>query len=110
MLRNFRKLLISGTALILVSGCTHLAPREFEYRWVRSDRPVLPMTLEVVKEYPEDAKRLCSGHFPLWACAVMYYKEDGKTWDRCVVYTIYENLPDFLMSHEKKHCDGWDHS
>lgn len=95
--------------VVLLNACASLAPRDNEYNWVRSEtRPPLPMTLEVVEEWPEIVKKHCGWGSLLHACAI-YYWDENKVYTHCVVYTRNKNLPQFLRNHEKKHCDGWDH-
>jgi|APGre2960657404_1045060.scaffolds.fasta_scaffold00085_5 hypothetical protein len=91
----------------LLPSCANLAPRDFEYTWVKSERPPLPMTVKVVSQ--EEVKKHCNTGMHVWACAVYYWIVETKEYTECIVYTSYKNLPDFLIGHEKKHCDGWDH-
>jgi hypothetical protein len=98
--------------LVFLTGCAALAPRDSEYTWVKSQRPELPMQIQVVEQYPEEVHRLCGHGIFLWACAIFYVEDlSASQWKytSCVVYTIIKDLPQFIVDHERKHCDGWDH-
>lgn len=109
---NLKNLIKALFVCFVLFGCASLAPRDSEYTWVKSERPSLPMTIKVVSEYPDYVKKMCKHGSLLWACAVFYVKDiNVKPWvyTECVVYTTNKNLPQFILDHENKHCDGWDH-
>ena len=88
--------------VILLSSCTHIfAKRDWEYTWTKSTRPSNKMELFVVNQ--DVVNQYCNQEFHAFACAVM-------TENSCKVYTSYKTLPKFIIQHEEKHCDGWDHN
>lgn len=96
--------------IMILQGCASLAPKDHEYTWYKSDRPELPYRVEVVEEWPEDVRKYCGKHFVLHACAVFYWEIETKIYTKCVIYTKYKNMPQFLLEHEIKHCKGWNHN
>lgn len=105
------KKFLSLFALVFFSGCAYLAPRDHEYVWTMSDRPALPSRVEVVEEWPDVVKNsICSEQSILHACAVYYWIPETKEYTECVIYTKYKFLPKYLLEHEEKHCQGWDHN
>lgn len=108
-LKNLTKLFIIS---ILISGCASLAPKDSEYTWVRSNRPVLPYEVKVIPEYTPEIRKLCGHGNLIWACALFYVEDtEAEVWvyTHCIIYTTNKNLPQFILEHEKKHCEGWDH-
>ena len=53
----------------------------------------------------KDLPRICHTHpaAATYGCAVR-----DRVADICLIYTA-ANPPQWLMEHERKHCDGWDH-
>lgn len=93
--------------VLLLTSCAHLHKQDYEYTWYMSERPVLPM--RVVHTTQDVVKTFCNKTFMPVACAVFYKDILTGEWTECIVYTQYKNLPESVISHEKKHCDGWNH-
>ena len=85
---------------LLLSGCA-----TDQYQW-KQTRP--PSEKPWVYIYALDTDTLCRGlgskvSFALKIQGCSIWKERG-----CVI-VIPENPPKWLIEHEEKHCEGWDH-
>jgi hypothetical protein len=74
---------------------------EKSYTWYHTGYDPLPMTIHYNTPY-DVVTGYCSKTWQVIACAV-------RRENSCDVYTPFERLNEYIIAHEQKHCDGWNH-
>jgi len=95
-------LLAPLAAAIALSACTSM-PVDEEWEATPS-HPALPATFLVVDSKGIEQNCGSPAGLYVYGCANRDYKRRD-----CLVYTR-ASPPGWLVEHEKKHCDGWDHA
>lgn len=99
-----KTLLIAALTLVL-QGCITMAPHTDDmYEWTLSDRGKLPATVNYMSRGEMVMGCRKYGVETFNACAVYFA-------DRCEIYLVKSDLEkySYILPHEMKHCDGWDH-
>ena len=81
--------------ILLLSGCAAM-----DYDWKFTSAPIHPKQWRYV--YLADARKVCQNYYPRAAdaCTVRGHE--------CLMI-LPINPPRWLVEHERKHCEGWNH-
>lgn len=89
-------------AAVALTGCA-IPLSDSNYDWYHTGLDPVPMEVTVTSQ--ENVQALCCNTgIHVMACA---FRDLGKK--KCQVFTAYKNLPQSVLEHEQRHCDGWSH-